>query len=550
MEGKEGFASRKASAKRGQLLRIRLQKLYYSLTGKLIVTIGVSMVLVSAIFWFFLIRYQENELLKNTINYGLFFVEHVKKSTRYGMLIFHRELIQTTIEEIGSVEGVINVRIFDNKCKIKYSSASEEVGAAADKASPVCKGCHPGRGKLAVKRGTKWVVSRDNQGYRVLNITKPIYNEPACYTADCHIHQETQKTLGMVEANLSMAAVDMAMKKQKEAIAVYIISFIVVISLLLCIILWKFVSKPVALLIEGMEKAGRGNLEHTVQVKSKDEMGTLADAFNAMKTDLKHAKEYLESWAKVLEEEVLEKTEEIRRSHTQLLKTEKLASLGKMAAGVAHEINNPLTGIVTFAHLMLKRAAPGSEEQKDLEVIIEQANRCTKIIKGLLGFARATDSEKRPVNVNEVLDSSIQMLSSKADFQNIHFVVSMDETLGHVIADPSQIQQIFLNILFNASDAMDGRGTITINTRKVFENEKAFAEVEFTDTGPGIPEEDISKIFEPFFTTKPVGEGTGLGLAVCHGILEEHGGNIRVKSNGEGVSFFVRLPLESGGGNG
>ncbi len=215
------------------------------------------------------------------------------------------------------------------------------------------------------------------------------------------------------------------------------------------------------------------------------------------------------------------------------------------AAGVAHEINNPLTGIVTFAHLLLKHTPADSPERKDLEVIIEQADRCTSIIKGLLAFARSTPFEKAPTDINEVLRSSVRVLGSKADFHNITFATDMDGTLGPITADAARLQQVFLNIIVNAADAMEGRGTLSIHTRKVLENGEEFAEVEFTDTGPGIEPANLTKIFDPFFTTKPVGKGTGLGLAVSHGIVREHGGDIRVESPpGSGASFFIRIPLE------
>lgn len=537
---------RQIGTKKGPFLFDYFQKLYHSLAAKLIATIGISMVAVSLIFWFFLIEYQKKELLKNTLDNGTFFLEYVKKSTRYAMLTFQPEWIQRTVEGMGSAEGVINVRIYDDKCKIRYSSRKEEIGITGNKASPSCKGCHinPGKPSETLRSETKWKILEDANGNRILNIIQPIFNESPCYTAACHTHKKEHLTLGMVESNRALGRMDMLIKKQKVAIGIYAVSFTFAISLLLCVILWKFVSKPVAILIGHMERAGSGDLEHPVKIKSQDEMGVLADAFNAMLVDLKSTKQELLNWADILEKEVEKKTEEIQKSTAQLIKTEKLASLGRMAAGVAHEINNPLTGIVTFAHLLYNHTPADSPEQKDLAVIIEQANRCSKIIKGLLGFARATESDQTQTDINEVLDTALQMVNTKADFLNIHLDVKTDKTLSPITADPSQIQQVFLNILLNAVDAMEGRGTLSIVTRKVFENGKAFAEVEFRDTGPGIPEENLQKIFDPFFTTKPVGKGTGLGLSISHGIIEKHGGNIRVKSSPEGTSFFVRLPLE------
>lgn len=505
--------------KRNRFIR---REFYNSLGGKLIIIIGISTVALSSIFWLSLVSYQKREIFTNTVNYGLFFGEHVKKSTRYGMLIFHTELIQKTIEDISSIRGVRSISIFDKTGRVKYSSVHGEVGGIERMDSPDCMKCHLKSGEyMAALSRKKWIISDDKPGVRALKVFEPIYNEPACYTADCHVHSKTQRILGVVKCTLSLASLDAALEKQQAAIGIYVFIFTAVTSSVICLILRRFVSKPVELLIEGMEKAGRGDLEHVVKIDSRDEMGVLAEAFNAMKTDLRNTKEYLAS-----------------------VETEKLAFLGRMAAGVAHEINNPLTGVMVFAHLMLKRTSPGSDDRKDLEVIIEQADRCKSITKGLLDFARSTPMKKSPSNVNSVLESSINLLKNKADFQNVVFAFDRDEALGNVMADPSRIQQVFLNLLINAADAMEGRGTLTVSTRSVSEGGMPFAEIEFTDTGPGIPPENVAMIFEPFFTTKPVGKGTGLGLAVSHGIVKEHEGSISVRSvPEEGTSFFVRLPM-------
>lgn len=528
-------------------MKVKVKKTFQSLTGKLILTIGALMVVGSTIFWFFLIRYQEKELLRNSVKYGLSFVDNVKKSTRYGMLTFQQLLIQQTVEAIGSAEAVIRVRIFDSKGKIAYSSIKEEVGTVLHKSEPLCISCHSGPGKP--KDMPSWSINRDQDGSRILNTVQPIYNEPACYTSYCHVHPEGQKVLGLVESDISLAILDKAIKRQEIAITAFVLGFICVLSVVLCIILWNMVSVPVSILTQGMERVAAGELDYTVKIDTKDEMGELARAFNAMTADLSKAKRELIEWGETLEKKVEDKTEEIRKAQAQLIHSEKLASLGRMAAGVAHEINSPLTGIVTFGHLLRKKFPDGSEEREDVDVVIEQANRCSNIIKGLLSFARATSVDKGPVNINDVLNSSLNMVRYKADFFNIKIVMNLDESLPPVKADASQIQQVFLNMVINAADAMDGKGTLTVCTRKISENGIPFAEVEFTDTGQGISEENMPKLFEPFFTTKPVGKGTGLGLAVSHGIIQDHGGRILVKSSvGEGTSFFVRLPFYEGKG--
>ncbi|MBI4697412.1 MAG: HAMP domain-containing protein [Nitrospirae bacterium] len=390
----------------------------------------------------------------------------------------------------------------------------------------------------------KWDIYKDPQGRTALKLIEPIFNEHACYTAACHAHAEKDKILGFVEADASLALLDEAKFKQGLALTAYVAIFFIAISAFLGLILWELVSKPVSYLAHGMEKVIGGDLNYSVPIKSHDEIGVLSNAFNVMITEIKAAKDQQERWTQTLEAEITKKTEEIQKTHLQLVQTEKLASLGRMAAGVAHEINNPLTGVVTFAYLIKKRVPPDSLEAEDLNVIIEQAERCAKIIKNLLTFARATPSEKGDLNISEVLRRTIHMVENQAKFLNIKFDVRLEDTPFIVLGDVSQFQQIFLNMMINAADAMNERGTITISTRKTTVDKKPFVEIEFTDTGSGIPEEIMGKLFEPFFTTKPVGKGTGLGLSVSHGIVKHFGGQIDVKSTiGKGTSFFVKLPL-------
>jgi two-component system NtrC family sensor kinase len=324
--------------------------------------------------------------------------------------------------------------------------------------------------------------------------------------------------------------------------------FVVAISFLLCLILYNFVTKPISLLVDGMNKLSRGDMDYRINLNTKDEIGLLANSFNSMVGELKQYRDKMENWTKNLEGEVQKKTAEIVRAQEQLINAEKLASLGRMAAGVAHELNSPLTGIVTFAHLMVKRMPPeNTQDIEDLKVIIEQAERCSRIVRGLLGFSRRTASEKAKVDINTLIENTLSMVRSQAKFYNITLDVGLDKSIPEVNVDPNQVQQVFLNLLINAADAMEEKGKITISSRMVEDDNARFVELEFTDTGPGIPEDIRSKIFEPFFTTKPAGKGTGLGLAVSYGIIKKHEGQIFVKSeHGQGASFFIRLPITTG----
>jgi two-component system NtrC family sensor kinase len=528
-----------------------IRKSLNSLAGKLIIAVGTMMTVGSIIFGFIFIRYEENIMMKNLINYASSTADLVKRGIHHSMLTAHREAVKQTIDVIGSDSGIKDISVFDKKGTVVYSSIRSGVGRSVEKTHPACQMCHSDSEKpSAVLPETRnWMIFSDSSGAKTLKLVIPIYNEPSCSTAPCHYHQGKQSILGILEADFSTETVDATIKQNRIGTFVFGGLFMIMISISLFIILYKFVSKPVSLLDEGMHRLGKGELGHVIEIDSDDEMGLLAKTFNSMAGDIKKYKENMENWTRALEDEVQKKTNEIMKAHDQLINAEKLASLGRMAAGVAHELNSPLTGIVTFAHLMLKRMPPENKtDREDLEVIIEQAERCSKIIKSLLGFSRKTSAEKAFVNINTLMESTISMLRNQAKFHNIKFSMQFDDAIPQISTDPNQLQQVFINLLINAADAMNERGQVIVATHMISDtvSEKRYVEIEFTDTGPGIPEEHLGKVFEPFFTTKPVGKGTGLGLAVSYGIIKKHGGNIFVRSElGKGASFFVRLPVEN-----
>jgi two-component system NtrC family sensor kinase len=218
--------------------------------------------------------------------------------------------------------------------------------------------------------------------------------------------------------------------------------------------------------------------------------------------------------------------------------------VGKLAANIAHELNNPLQGIVTFSHLLLERMPPGHQNIASVQIIVNQANRCRDIIRGLLDFARQREPDKALCNVNDILLDSISLLEPQAMFHNIKITKDFDPELPVTTIDPSQIERVFMNMIINAAEAMDGQGDLTLVTR-YFENEHCI-QVEISDTGHGIKEEDLRYVFDPFFTTKEVGKGTGLGLAISYGITREHDGTISVKSEvGKGTTFTIKLPVDA-----
>jgi len=256
---------------------------------------------------------------------------------------------------------------------------------------------------------------------------------------------------------------------------------------------------------------------------------------------------YLLEQSKKIYKELEKSHKELQMSHqaleqaqAQLIRTEKLASIGQLAAGVAHEINNPLGTIMIYAHLLLKNFDKDDPKREDVELIISEANRAKEIVQGLLSFARETKLKPGPVNVNDLLEDVLGLVINQSLFHNIKIEKKIDDTLPTIVADETKLKQVFLNIILNAAQAMEGSGRLIITTTK----DKKYIKIRIQDTGPGIPPEVMANLFSPFFTTKE--KGTGLGLAISYGIIERHKGKIDVETElGKGTIFTINLPLEA-----
>jgi two-component system NtrC family sensor kinase len=327
---------------------------------------------------------------------------------------------------------------------------------------------------------------------------------------------------------------------------------IALLCLFLVLIMYYFITtgitNPLRDMVVATEKIAQGDLSHEVQVQSRDEIGHLAISFNQMVRNLKNAHQELREWGITLEKRVAERTEALQKAQYQLIQSEKLASLGKLAAVVAHEINNPLAGVLTYIKLLLKITvkepfplARVKEMRGYLSLMDKEMDRVTRIVKDLLTFARQSKPKIENTDVNTILEKSLSLLENKIKLQNTKLNVSLDSTLPLVPCDFSQIQQALMNIIINGTEAMPEKGELTIRSHHLPEDE--FIEIEISDTGTGIPEDHLLKVFDPFFTTKDAGKGVGLGLSIAYGIVNEHKGSIEVKSKaGKGTTFIIKLP--------
>jgi len=388
---------------------------------------------------------------------------------------------------------------------------------------------------------------RAPDGHRVLGMVTPIYNEPACASSGCHATPAMQNVLGVADVAISLRDMDAETAALAQRTARLAAVAVVVLSLTLALALRVLVLKPVAGMMKVTREFARGNLAAVVPVHAPNELGTLAESLNDMAASLAKARTDRFELLNSLEQKVQERTKALKETQNQLLQTEKLASLGKLSASIAHEINNPLAGILTFSKLLIRileeGAAPATAREtflKNLKLIERETDRCRGIVRNLLDFARQRPLVLGPVDVCRALDESLTLLADTIKVQNIALEKSYAGPLV-VNADFGQIRQSFVNILLNACEVMPKVGRLGVSAASP-DGGRTVA-IAISDTGPGISPENMTRIFDPFFTTKEM--GTGLGLSVVYGIVEKHGGTMRASSSPSGTTMTITLPLAS-----
>jgi two-component system NtrC family sensor kinase len=376
-------------------------------------------------------------------------------------------------------------------------------------------------------------VFRDGTGDRVLGIINPIQNQPSCHIAPCHAHPQDRSVLGVLDVTVSLAEADRLIAQSRARMAGLAALTILASSALLGWLNHALVVRPVRALAAGTRAVAQGDLTAEIQATGNHELADLARGFNSMTRGLADAQR-------------------------QIVQAEKLAAVGRLAAGLAHEINNPLTGVLTFGSLLLQRVDSQPELREDLEIIVRETKRCREIVKGLLDFSRQIPPERRPIDVNEAVRRAVAVVMNQLRLDHVALRLDLAAGLPPLFADANQIQQVVVNLLLNAADASAGSGgTLRVATRRVdlprsVEGAEAgrprpWLEIEVQDSGCGIPPDVLPRVFDPFFSTKGP-RGTGLGLAVSWGIIESHGGRIDVESAvGRGSRFIVRLPLDESG---
>ena len=611
---------------------------------RLIFAVALTSLSIIGVFAYFNVKSQSSSLLLEVERHANQLGETVISSTRFDMMLNQTDRIQQVINSIGTQPQIRDVRILNKVGEIIYSSDSTNINKMVDKKAESCYACHSANeplDKISITERTR-IFRIHSDSSRVMGIITPIYNEKSCWQAECHAHPKDQKVLGVLDVTISLVEVDQTIQKNELEIVIFAIVAILGVGLLIGFFVRRWVSLPVNNLLSATNQVSMGNLSYAIKDMGDDEIGKLAHSFNNM-------------------------TKKLSEARMQLFQSDKMASLGRLAAGVAHEINNPLTGVLTYSSFLLKRTHENAEFQDDLKVIVRETLRCREIVKSLLDFARQTVPKKNKADINEIIGRAVGVIENQLSLNKVKLVKELDNYLPKITVDANQIQQVFINLFVNASDAIgEHGGTLTVTTHQISlspygvaqikkatcpklhslidndfkiggfpsikvkvlsENKEGvihldpvygkhrshyelgfpiskdakfvcpdcnssliqkdkncpecnapilafeisghgiyevcsseknnwerwefvdsaglseYIEIKIKDTGGGISSDDLSKIFEPFFSTKGQ-KGTGLGLAVIWGIIDNHNGTITVESEeGKGTTFVIRLPL-------
>jgi two-component system NtrC family sensor kinase len=515
-------------------------------------SITVIAVIVAAVSGLVNVKTEETQLLNTMILGADQLSKGITSATWHAMLDDHREAAYEVMNTIARKQGIDRIRLFNRTGEVRFSTDPGERLAGANLRAETCAMCHaPGAPRFKLDLPSRVRTFRAANGRRSLEMVTPIYNEPSCSQAECHAHPAGMKVLGVLDLELSLDTVDREIAGIQYRVLLVTAVEITLISLFIIFFTRRFLSRPIQKLIEGTKAVSQMELDKPLDiVDSSEELDELARSFEIMRDRLRTALAEINQFTQNLEIKVEDRTRQLKAAHQKLLQSDRLASLGQLSASVAHEINNPISGVLNLSMLMQRMLKEDGipphrieEFRKYLSQVTSETARVGRIVSDLLAFSRRSKPQRAPADLNKIVKMTVSLTQHKMRLSNIELETNLNEGLPAVPCDPSQIQQVVLNLLLNAAEATQSKAErrVSISTAAA----EGGVRLIVSDNGEGIPPENLAKIFHPFFTTKSEGKGVGLGLAVSYGIIEAHGGEIEVKSTvGEGTTFTVSLPLE------
>ena len=518
-------------------------RLWNRLGIKLAAAITLVSVVTLGLFLTMTLRSQRRHLLEQARHAAATVSDTVTNSLEHDMLQDRRDDAYRIMSAISQQEHIARLRVFDRNGEVRWSKDASEIGHRPDIRMEACEPCHGSPRSTPTLTLNERTRIYEHKGRRLLGAITPIYNQPSCANASCHVHPASQRVLGIVELGLELRDIEAEMNKLDRTT----MGLSALAALLLASVTYMFVRhlvvRPVKEMVKETRRLARGEARG-VAVRGSGEIAALAMAFNQMENAMDSARTERDELLATLEAQVRDRTAALERAQDKLVQTEKLSSLGKLSASIAHEINNPLAGILTYAKLLirtLKEGVPDETGRKrllaNLGLVERETQRCSAIVRNLLDFARERPMKLVDVDLNAVIDEALFLISNQVALQNVRLDRDL-QPIPPVQADFGQVRQAMVNILVNACDAMPKGGTLRVATRLV----EGRAEIRVSDTGIGIAKDKLSKVFDPFFTTKE--KGTGLGLSVVYGIVQRHSGTLAIDSEpGKGTTVSIALPL-------
>ncbi len=543
-----------------QLLSSEIVRRYYrfrsSIYGRVVFIIGGSLLalylLFNLIFRSVYDDFINSSIRENAENIGSI----VEGSLYYSMLENDKAMLQRTLYIIGTMSGIEEVNMYNDQDSLAFTSLSAE---KENFGNQDCKSCHQNFSDMfsATEKAYRIVGGMANCGIaqgdhdrRFLLIRKPILNEKSCFTAACHAHTEEDKVLGSLIIKMPLDKIDNFERKSSANF----LSLVTIITGLLMLFLigfaWRKIKNPLYAIIHASEAVSKGDNSIRLKIKPDllDDLKMVSLAFNNMLDNIESATFELQNWSQQLEYKVQKKSEELLEAQNELIHVERIASLGKLSSSVAHEINNPLSGILVYTKLIYKQLNDEEFKHKKKEAILKhlkliegETKRCGDIVKGLLDFSRKDQDDFEVAKAHELLKATYSLMTHAIKMADINLRLDFMAEDDHIFCSPNQIKQACVALLVNASEAIQNQGEITVKTSNP---DNDTFRLDISDNGCGISKENLPHIFEPFFSTKRDQSGIGLGLAIVHGIVENHKGKIAIDSEiGKGTTFSIILPL-------